>query len=274
MTDRYQVTIRIEPVFHGGPDAGPSRSPGEGVELNVSGDPAGGQLRITQPEDDKNDVRLEVEIAADSAEEAVQYALTLAQRFIRVEALAEDAMVQLTTGRAVRVRNLTHPDQLHPQAVVKITVYHHSAEAVERAWHQLAGVSDATLRDLFDLALDWLYIGSVSGDARTAFLTYWMALEVLLKVGLPPLVRRKSKTPQWLRSGAARMRAVGIAVSDQELDVFRRMRNALVHEAGAPASAPPIEASEAERLRTILADYVKHLLGTTPSTTGETPAQP
>jgi hypothetical protein len=52
------------------------------------------------------------------------------------------------------------------------------------------------------------------------------------------------------------------------------MRNALVHEAGATASAPPIAASEAERLRTILADYVKHLLGATPPTTGEMPGQP
>jgi hypothetical protein len=263
MGDRYLITIRIEPVHESTVRVADAKSPGDSVAFDVPRDPTQAHVRVTQGAERKDDVRLQVEVTAETDQEAEQRARELAQQFVRVEALAEDAIIHIPSFRSAGVHNLSQPDRLYPRDTFQVTLYHHAGAGVEQTWARLASIPDAHLRTALDVVLDWLYIGSLATDARTAFLTYWTALEYLLKLGHGKPQPRP--LPTWLREGKKRMTALGVAVTDAQLDAFRLARNELVHEAGAGPLGPSVSESFANSLRSVLADYVKALLAS-PST--------
>lgn len=256
--DRYRITIRIEPVLESTVRVQDAKSPGDGVVFDVPGDSAKAHVRVAQRGKNRDNVRMEVEVTAETDHEAEQRAREVARQFVRMEALAEDAIVHIPSFRSAQVRNLSQPDQLYPRVTMRATLYHHVGAAVEQTWGRLASIPNAQLRAALDVVLDWLYIGSQATDARTAFLTYWTALEYLVKLGRQ--TPQHGPMPRWLREARKRIASLGVAVTDAQLEGFRQVRNELVHEAGAGLQRSSVNEAVANSLRTVLADYVKALL--------------
>ena len=123
--------------------------------------------------------QLLVELTADTPEDAEHQALAQATRFCQLEALVEDATITILY-RPPGIRNVSHPERLHPRGYMSALVMHHNVDTVESAWTQFERLADLALRDAVELGMEWIYIGSAARDNRSAFVAYWTALEFVL----------------------------------------------------------------------------------------------
>jgi hypothetical protein len=193
MPNSYRVSIRIEPITTAGVDASSGYGLTDGLELRID-EKRVLRVRLVTPHSVRGDgveyisdtiIYLDIDVVAEGFRNAIIEALIIARRFIASVAFVYNYGFQISLAGGVPVLLLPDMTPVGNSSYLDAKSILTSFEELIPTWEQLNSLDDENTRNDLELALEWFHIGLIGSDERIKFLSYWTALEMLLRAHTP-----------------------------------------------------------------------------------------